>query len=263
MRVALELVVSTTSASSLRAGSISQPSSLPSGSDEPSSCSPPPTPSVSTPSLFNQHAFQNAHGCQTYFPSTSLVSLIKAVDNVVLLPLCTENSDPQNPSDAATARDKLAALEKEHFEIPRLDGLNPSLPPLAMLESTLDQYFDAINPYFPIWTRECFSRLLDSVYEQQGSSEDRALIICFNNLVLLTLMTKSRQAHARNVRPSLNRRGTSSMDTDLMDSFMKNAKRAFENIEILLRPRLICVQALLSLVCRCTLLVPKFLARNR
>lgn len=247
MRAALELVVSSTSAGWLSSGSLSR-TTQPGSHDDPVSSLSPPTPSISTPSLYFQHPFQNAQGCQTYFPSTSLASLVKAVSDVVLLPMCSDSSDPQTANGVASARDKIASLEQERFEVPRLDGLNPSLPPLAMLEANMDLYFNTINPYFPIWTRECFGRLLDSIYEQQGHSNDRALVICLNNMVLLTLMTKSRQAHAKNTIQSFNQRGTSSMDTDLMDSFLRNAKRAFENIEILLQPRLISVQALLSLV---------------
>lgn len=248
MRASLELVIATASNSWLNP--TSPPRTLVAKqSNEHLSCSSPPTPSMSPGSPFNQHAFSNAHGCQSYFPSTSLGSLVKAMDDVVLSPLCTDISDPLAASNAAIAKDKIAAIEQDHFEVPRLDGLNPSLPPLAMLEAMLDLYFDTLNPYFPIWTKRRFSQLIGSVYDQQGTTNDRALIVCFNNVVLLTLMTKSRQALAKNSMHTPDQRGTSSMDTDLMDSFLKNAKRAFENIEILLQPRLINVQALLSLVC--------------
>lgn len=93
--------------------------------------------------------------------------------------------------------------------------------------------------------------------QQRYDRQDRASIVCCNNLILMTLVAESGSARpkkqgdvaSRSRRTSSTSSTPSSGDLDLASGFLANAKRAVGNIELLLTPRLRNVQALLSLEC--------------
>jgi len=246
----LELVISKISAHPPLPGSSSQVnlSTLP---QKPDSWSPPPTPNKLNQSLGRRHIVYDVNGCERYFGSTSLASLVHEMSEFVLRPLSMDEAEDATSESAATVREKINLLstEEEHFELPQ-DGSPPSSPPLAMLDAMIDSYFAAINCYLPIWSKEHFRQLIDSAYTGKAYIQDRAHVICFSNMVLLTLTAKSLQSRARSATQSTPRQAGSSMDFDLIKPFLANAKRALQSLELLLSPRLINVQALLSLV-RC------------
>jgi len=122
------------------------------------------------------------------------------------------------------------------------DGLHPTLPPRAILDNFLEPYLANLNPVLPIFSRATLHAAIDVQYDPQTLLPDPAWVVCFNNIILQTLNIKSGfDSKSRN-----STRNT--MDEDLFMSFLMNAQRCFDNIEKLLKPRLVNVQALLSLV---------------
>ena len=85
---------------------------------------------------------------------------------------------------------------------------------------------------------------------KQSLSHERELasIICCNSLVLMTLTAKDLWSRSHRVAHLRHGNKTSSFDSDIIQSFLKNAKRALKIIDYLVSPCLINVQALLSLV---------------
>ncbi|TAQ91168.1 hypothetical protein B7494_g548 [Chlorociboria aeruginascens] len=121
------------------------------------------------------------------------------------------------------------------------DGLALSLPPRSILETFVQPYLANINPTLPMFHKSSLLAAIENQYDHQRSHPDPALIVCFNNIILQTLNIKSGfDFKCRNSAP-----GT--MDDDLMASFLVNARRGFDNFERLLKPRLVNVQALLSM----------------
>ncbi|RYP86962.1 hypothetical protein DL770_004843 [Monosporascus sp. CRB-9-2] len=126
----------------------------------------------------------------------------------------------------------------------------PIAPPFVILDAMIEPYFSTINPYFPIWTRAKFSRMLTSLRQSPHSERDRAAIICCNNLILLTMSTNSLRLRQRLPRSAEARQQTHegpSMDSDVTAGLIENVKRAIGSIDALLSPRLIDIQAMLSL----------------
>lgn len=128
------------------------------------------------------------------------------------------------------------------------DTLPPTTPPFAILDAMIEPYFSSINPHFPIWTKEKFIDMATTLRQSPSSERDFASIICCNNLILMAMSADSLCSNRG--ESTQNRQGTkvSSMEFDMIAGFRANAKRAIQNIDQLLLPRLINVQALLSLV---------------
>lgn len=231
-----------------RSGSSSQVN-LPSLTQKPDSWSPLQTPPKLNQSPGRQHIVYDADGCERYFGSTSLASMVHEISECVLRPLSMDDSEDAVSQSATIVCEQINLLstEEEHLELPQ-DGSTPSSPPLAMLDAMIDPYFAAINCYLPIWSKEQIRRLVDSDYSGKVHIEDRAHVICFSNMMLLTLTAKSLQARARSTTHSTPYQAGFSMDFEIIKPFLANAKRALQSLELLLSPRLINVQALLSLV---------------
>jgi hypothetical protein len=133
--------------------------------------------------------------------------------------------------------DLLIAWEEELIK----DGSAPTAPPFSVLEAMIESYFATIKPHFPIWTKEHFIRLATASQESDFPDQDRAYIICSNDLILMALAANSLRSRPGKQVKSKRTRKTSSIDFDLTKSFLTNAKRAIENVELLLSPRLINV----------------------
>lgn len=131
---------------------------------------------------------------------------------------------------------------------PPRDGSSLTSPPHVILEALMDPYFDTINPYFPIWTKKRFQHLVQRSKEGLDAAHERGFAVCANNLVILTLTAKVLQSRAGNQPAGATSQMGSSTDSDLLKTFVRSAHRAFSNVEQLLRPTLINIQALLSLV---------------
>ncbi|GIK04030.1 hypothetical protein Aspvir_008105 [Aspergillus viridinutans] len=123
----------------------------------------------------------------------------------------------------------------------------PAMPPFAILDAMIEPYFTTTNDHFPIWTKKRFARLATTLRQSAPSERDLASIVCCNNLILLAMSADSLGSHQRESMMSKQTRKTSSIDFDLIAGFLTNAKRAVSNIDQLVSPYLINVQALLSL----------------
>jgi hypothetical protein len=164
--------------------------------------------------------------------------------------ICEMENTQTNTSRATAAREEILKLAEPHHMYAHVsDGSVLTGPPLVIVEAMIEPYFEMVNPHMPLWTKESFRRLMESAPESSNASDKRAYDVCANNLVLLTLQAKSLHSKAVSSRTSTEASGASSIDMDLIRSFIANAKRALENVELLLlNPSLLTLQALLSLV---------------
>lgn len=151
-------------------------------------------------------------------------------------------------ASALQVQRKIDRLVAQNDEDLSRDGALPSALPFAILDAMVEPYFATINPHFPIWTKHQFDQMATALRRSEVPERDLASTVCCNNLVLISLTSNC--LSSRQGRPSQSRyaRKTSAIDFDVVKSFLKSAKRAVENVDQLLAPRLINVQALLSLV---------------
>ncbi len=120
------------------------------------------------------------------------------------------------------------------------DNTPLSLPPRFLLETILDTFLKELNPILPMFARSSLLEAIKLQYDPQQDHFDPAWATCFNNIVLHILTTK---AGAGADSPS-----RSAMDDSLKTTFLVNAQRCYRNMEKLLQPRVVNVQALLSMV---------------
>ncbi len=183
-----------------------------------------------------------------YFGPTCLEFLMHDMDTLVIQPLQDSRPEIETMGEVVLlAHHKIECLLGRDDELIQ-DGSAPTSPPYSVLDAMIEPYFAAINPYFPVWSKENFVRLALASQYSEGPDEDYAFVICSNNLILMTLAANSFRSRSARQMQSTHRSRSSSVDSDLTRTFLTNAKRAIKNIEPLLSPRLINVQALLSLV---------------
>ncbi|KAJ9219014.1 transcriptional regulator family: Fungal Specific TF [Paecilomyces variotii] len=182
---------------------------------------------------------------ERYFGSTSLESLMLKIKDDM-----TDGCDSESHTFKeciSQAQWKIDLLVKQGEGECAKDTLPPTTPPFAILDAMIEPYFSSINPHFPIWTKEKFIGMATTLRQSPSSERDFASIICCNNLILMAMSADSLCSNRG--ESTQNRQGTkvSSMEFDMIAGFRANAKRAIQNIDQLLLPRLINVQALLSL----------------
>ena len=180
-----------------------------------------------------------------YFAPTSFESLILDLKDVV-----TESFETVTPTlreCVVLAQNNIDLLVDQEDEPMRDDAL-PTTPPFVILDLMIEPYFATVNDYFPIWTKERFRRIATALRQSTVPERDLASIVCCNSLILMTLTANSLRFRQGGSEKTKHRLQTTSMDSDLITDFVKNAERAFKNIDQLVSPHLINVQALLSLV---------------
>ncbi|KAM6508256.1 hypothetical protein FALCPG4_018133 [Fusarium falciforme] len=210
----------------------------------------PDSPNVTTsPSWSRSCVIRNVGGRERYYGSTSLVSLMQDMAAIIQSNICETENNQASLTRAKGAREEILQLaEPYHVYTHVSDGSVLTGPPLVIVEAMIEPYFEMVNPHMPLWTKESFRRLMASAGETSNASDKRAYDVCANNLVLLTLQAKSLHPRAVSSRTCTETSGASSIDMDLIRSFIANAKRALENVELLLlNPSLLSLQALLSL----------------
>ena len=189
---------------------------------------------------------EHNNGCsERYYGPTSLESLLLDIKDRI-----TESSDFETQmlrECALQARHKIDLLVGQGEEELIKDRSPPTAPPFAILDAMIEPYFSSISHHFPIWTKERFNRMTTNL-RQSPSEQDLASIVCCNNLILMALSANLLCSHQGKSIQSRQVRKTSSIDFDVIAGFLKNAKRALKNIDQIVSPRLINVQALLSLV---------------
>jgi hypothetical protein len=114
------------------------------------------------------------------------------------------------------------------------------LPSQALLEVTLNFYMQEINVSLPVFDRASLMQAIDEQYALGSGNADLAWIICFNNIVLLSLIAKL----------SISPKGMPSKDEELMFLLLQNIQRASSKLDSLLQPKVASVQALVTLVSR-------------
>lgn len=198
-----------------------------------------------------RRSVRNVSGREYYYGSTSFVSLMQDVAAIIQADLCSAEQNAAEVVTAATvAREELLQLIEPCDGYNRVsDGSVLTSPPLVIIEAMIDPYFEMVDPYMPLWTKQGFRSLMKAAKHSQSSSHKRAYDVCANNLVLLTLQAKHVHSHASSRVLCTEVPPPSSIDIDLIRSFIINAKRALENVELLLlNPSLLSLQALISLV---------------
>lgn len=183
---------------------------------------------------------------ERYFGPTSLDSLILDIKDVITERLASET--PTLRESALLAQGKIDCLVGRGEEELMKDGSPPTAPPSVILDAMIEPYFATINHHFPIWTKERFKRMATDLRQSTSPERDLASIICCNNLILTTLTANSLCSRRGKPVQNKHQRNTSSMDSHVITGFLRNAERALENMDKLVSPRLINVQALLSLV---------------
>ncbi|KAH8805343.1 fungal-specific transcription factor domain-containing protein [Xylogone sp. PMI_703] len=116
------------------------------------------------------------------------------------------------------------------------------LVPRALIEDAYDTFFTELNPALPLFDKKSFRHLITNTYAASTEVKDPASVICINNVVLMTLNAKCKFRSANS--------STDPLDMGLLDIrilLLRSAKKALGLAKDLMAPRLINVQALLSL----------------
>jgi hypothetical protein len=188
-----------------------------------------------------------------YFGPTSLTTIMHDMSDLIINPPCNAGSEGEPVRECALlARRKIDILGQDRDDEPITEDAMLTAPPSYLLDAMIEQYFATINPLFPIWTKNKFTRLATTSRQSENFALNLAFHICANNLILMSLTTKSIRPPSREKAQSEHTHKNSSIDLDLIQTFLTNAKRAIKNVALLLPPCLINVQALLSLVCQLT-----------
>ncbi|KAL0935771.1 C6 transcription factor [Colletotrichum truncatum] len=222
------------------------------------------------------HIAHGPRGYERYFGPTSLMSLLHNFDDLPLLQTTDNSSNSQakmtltvtraeppvpvaaaatreNPGPLTDAAERVRRLVSVHRErqaardISKIDGrVMVKEPSMLILVALVDPYFQLCNPHLPIWTRAGFRKLLDAAQENTGAPQSTSLTfaMCANNLVLLTLTAMALHGQATG---GSSRASNGTIDVEVIQSYIENASRAMLHIGQLLEPRLVNVQALLSL----------------
>ncbi|KAM3082781.1 hypothetical protein ACMFMF_002434 [Clarireedia jacksonii] len=117
------------------------------------------------------------------------------------------------------------------------DGKPMLLPSQALLEVTLDFYMREINAPLPVFERATLMQAINEQYALGSGNADIAWIVCFNCIVLLSLIAKL----------YISPKGVLSKDEELMFLLLQNIQRFSSKLDSLLPPKVASVQAFLSL----------------
>lgn len=205
-----------------------------------------------------RHVFPSGTGrAAQYHGPTSLHSLILDMSELCLDPIRRGQGCRQVSEAAAEALgrlDKLDGLGEEDLDAVNDGDSPPELPPLAIVEAMVEPYFSSLNEDVPIWTRAGFEALLRTCHDS-GENEvpPLASVVCFNSVVVLILTAKALavkiRTNSQTQQPAARtHKASSSMQTQLLRTFLANSKLALNRVKQLSRPSLLNVQALLSLV---------------
>ena len=231
--------------------------------DDPSGCSSPARDSLSTAI---PHVIVDMNGDVLYYGACSTVSLFANARSLVKT-LVIQNQDRHSklssPSSSAQQSSPgqqdlypaftpavTAVIQQKYNEYqlplphrtePEGDGKPLELPPQMFLESSLNVYFEDTSLDAPIFYKETLLEAMHTLYAPNTSYLDNAWVLCFNNIILQSLSSKSKLSRKN---PML----MGHMTDSLLTSLIMNAKRALQNVEMFFHPRSVNVQALLSLV---------------
>ncbi|GFF34800.1 hypothetical protein IFM58399_03997 [Aspergillus lentulus] len=222
----------------------------------------PPSPAVPTPQLTDQRCpdslklpvftrplgrfVVDQNSDERCFGPTSLESLMLNIKDELLQSPDLERHTVKEC--VMQAQRKIDLLVGQGQETPIIGEKSPpAMPPFAILDAMIEPYFTTTNDHFPIWTKKRFTQMATTLRQASPSERDLASIVCCNNLIIMAMSADSLGSHQWESMISKQSHKTSSIDFDLIAGFLTNAKRAVSNIDQLVSPHLINVQALLSL----------------
>jgi hypothetical protein len=122
------------------------------------------------------------------------------------------------------------------------DTFLPSLPPRALVEPSINEYFKKLNPRLPIFSRQTIRDAVESQYTIRTGPPDLVWITSFNCIVLQALTQTS---IANKVV------GGTEQDIPLdymIISLLRNIRQCYNRLETLVKPRLSNIRALFCLV---------------
>ena len=213
------------------------------------------------PEQRNRYLVTEGGGYERFFGSGSMYSIwieIISATEQLFARSSSEAQTPQIPPRSANlavvaplSPDLQAALQRACDHLQKYCAEPPgedcsdrnslSLPPRYLLETFLDPFLKDLNPILPIFNRSSLLEAIRVQYDSSRQQVDPAWATCFNNIILHILTTK---AHGSNVEsPSQN-----AMDDNLRLTYLINAQRSYSNLAALLKPRVVNVQAVLSMV---------------
>lgn len=121
-------------------------------------------------------------------------------------------------------------------------------PPQIVVYSVLDRYLNHINLHIPVFEAGELYGIIPDCYRSNGPSIQAARMVCLNCIVLLTLHLDGRVA----------RRSGLDMDpwsnqSEVIENALNNCRRALADLDALLQPAVVNIQALIMLVSHRTL----------
>lgn len=184
---------------------------------------------------------RDVNGHDRYFRSISLASLMWEAHCIIdARDILGENS-PRSQALSESSRQLLACCSDisvcDQLDLSH-DGLPLVLPPKFILDATVGPFFSEIHGLMPIFNRQNFDANIEAIYAGRSTGSDRAWTLCFNNIVLLTLMPKTIQSKKQHTH----------MDAGLVKSFLDNLRRGYQHLDEFLRPILCNVQVLITMV---------------
>lgn len=129
-------------------------------------------------------------------------------------------------------------------EAPVHDDHSPiTSPPRFLVNLFLGDYMRDFNSRVPVFDLETLTRSIDAHYDGRDSDDagGDAWALILNNIVLLELHLEAQHAHATGER-------WQSAYNEFFQSFVKNCDRAVSNLGLFMKPSVVNVQALLTLV---------------
>lgn len=192
-----------------------------------------------------------------YYGSSSLTSLIGKIcsslqDCVRSDDDCCMNDGSESSADGSlqecmTMMDGMAkSLEMEKRLDQPSDGQPLTLPPRELLDAFVEIYFNQINWVLPLFHKDTFSENVRRSYEQGPHAID-AWILCFNGIVLLILNIRA-LGSSKKAADRASATADDTMEADLIKPLHANIRRGLNQLQSLLAPSLVNVQALILMV---------------
>ncbi|KAL8784526.1 MAG: hypothetical protein Q9195_009012 [Heterodermia aff. obscurata] len=128
------------------------------------------------------------------------------------------------------------------------DGLPLNLPPKGLLDALIEPYFSQIDCILPIFRKEKVCEAVWKEYEADAHEPNGAWLLCFNNMIVQTLEARSFSSQTQvSVEDWSSSAYSSAMEADLSHPFLVNSRRGLDKLERFLEPKLVNVQALISM----------------
>ena len=189
---------------------------------------------------------------EQYYGSSSLVSLLGEIHSL-LEALVKNDADPIQNQSLVECVSIIGNISKFAVVDDRLDlssdGLPLTLPPKGLLDALIEPYFSQINCILPIFRKERVCEAVRKEYEAGIHKTNGAWLLCFNNMIVQTLEARSFSSQTQSSADDRSSSAYSSaMEVELLRPFLVNSRRGLDKLERFLEPKLVNVQALISMV---------------